>query len=111
MRAIPAPPAKFVERVGGALGTGQAHVDDLVRYAHFGNAGTEAALDLGCGVGRTAAVLAERFPRTHYEGLDVEREPIEWCEREIAARYPRFHFTHVDLRNAAYNPNGVIAPE
>jgi SAM-dependent methyltransferase len=41
----------------------------------------------------------------------VERGPIEWCTREITSRCPGFRFTHVDLRNAAYNPDGSLEAE
>src|SRR5689334_8741782 len=108
---FPSPPAELVSRVGGEMEAGTWHVAELQRYSRLAEAGPERVLDLGCGVGRTATVLAERFPRLRYEGLDVDGEAIEWCAREITSRRPGFRFTHADLRNAAYNPSGERDPE
>jgi 2-polyprenyl-3-methyl-5-hydroxy-6-metoxy-1,4-benzoquinol methylase len=48
-------------------------------------AGLEASdrvLDIGCGIGRMARVIAceLRPPRGSYDGFDVVREGISWCQ-------------------------------
>jgi SAM-dependent methyltransferase len=44
-----------------------------------------------------------------YEGFDVSAPAVAWCARRYAPRHPRFRFTHLDVRNAAYNPGGAGA--
>jgi SAM-dependent methyltransferase len=71
----------------------------------------ERVLDVGCGPGRVARVLARYLSEEgSYEGFDVVPNAIDWCQRTIAARYPNFRFTHVDIRNEMYNPEGAIEP-
>jgi SAM-dependent methyltransferase len=51
----------------------------------------EGVLDVGCGIGRMAIVLTEYLgPEGSYDGFDVVREGIEWCQAHITPRFPRF---------------------
>ncbi len=71
----------------------------------------ERVLDVGCGPGRVARVLTQYLSEGgSYEGFDVVPAAIDWCQRTIAARHPNFRFTHVDIRNQSYNPQGAIEP-
>ena len=70
----------------------------------------ERVLDVGCGPGRVARVLAGYLSRGSYEGFDVMPEAVDWCRRTINRRHPNFRFTHVDLRNEMYNREGSIEP-
>jgi ubiquinone/menaquinone biosynthesis C-methylase UbiE len=64
-------------------------------------------LDVGCGVGRVAVALTSFLsPESEYWGLDITRNGIQWCRREITARYPNFHFEWCDVYNQVYNPTG-----
>lgn len=66
-----------------------------------------AVLDIGCGPGRVAAVLARRLePGASYEGFDVMPGSIRWCRKAITRRYPNFRFQLADLENLQYNPDG-----
>lgn len=81
-----------------------------------------ALLDIGCGQGRLAiGILArsrELWPQANhgaagikrYEGVDVSAGAIDWCRRHLGAGsptgHPSFRFTHLDARNARYNPGG-----
>jgi SAM-dependent methyltransferase len=109
--SFPEPPAELVRRVGGGFADGLWHVAQLRRYSMLGEEGSERVLDLGCGVGRTAVRLARQFPDLSYEGFDVDAEAIDWCRREVTSRHPGFAFTHLDLRNDAYNPGGALDAE
>ena len=61
-------------------------------------------LDVGCGIGRLAVPLtAYLSPAGVYEGFDIVRMGIDWCERHISPRYPNFRFRLVELRNDLYN--------
>ena len=62
-------------------------------------------LDIGCGIGNLATGLVG-FLDGRYEGVDVNREAIAWCQRAITPRHPKFHFQHVDIANTAYNRDG-----
>lgn len=69
----------------------------------------ERVLDVGCGVGRMAVALSGYLSAEGaYEGFDIVRDGIEWCQRQITPRFPRFRFQHADLFNRAYNPRGRL---
>ena len=70
---------------------------------------SDQVLDLGCGIGRTALAMTEFLsPEGSYEGLDVIQFAINWCQSNIASKYPNFHFTHADVFNKTYNPGGSL---
>ena len=67
-------------------------------------------LDVGCGVGRMALPLARYLDAEgSYEGFDIMKEGIEWCQRFITPRHPNFRFRHADVFNPVYNPSGPTA--
>ncbi len=69
-----------------------------------------AVLEPGCGTGRMAEPLAGYLSATgSYDGFDVVRKAIKWCEANIQS--PNFRFRHVDVRNRYYNPEGRLDPE
>ncbi len=70
---------------------------------------SDRVLDIGCGIGRMARVLARelRPPKGSYDGFDIVREGISWCQTHYEGRTSvPFRFTHVDLYNSVYNPDG-----
>jgi SAM-dependent methyltransferase len=70
----------------------------------------DRVLDIGCGIGRVARALTTRLgPDGGYEGFDVSAEAVAWCARHYRRRHPGFQFTFADVRNARYNPGGVLA--
>jgi SAM-dependent methyltransferase len=67
----------------------------------------EDVLDVGCGVGRLAVGLTGYLSdEGSYEGFDVVRPGIRWCQRHVTPRRPRFRFAVADIANAEYNPAG-----
>ena len=61
-------------------------------------------LDVGCGIGRVAVPLTEFLDeKGSYEGFDIVKSAIRWCNSRISSRYPNFRFTHIDLKNDLYN--------
>lgn len=70
----------------------------------------EDILDVGCGVGRAARPITS-YLRGRYEGFDIDRELIAWCQDNITVAHPNFRFTHVDVFNGMYNQSGVRASE
>lgn len=73
---------------------------------------SDRVLDIGCGIGRMARVLTGelRPPGGSYDGFDVDRDGISWCQRHYQTTPVPFRFTHVDIHHAEYNPRGVVSP-
>jgi SAM-dependent methyltransferase len=105
------PPPRLTKGHGGEefLAIGRRWVETFQLYG--GLNARDHVLDVGCGSGRMALALRERFGELgRYEGFDIRSEDIDWCQREIEPHWPRSHFRHVDLRNAHYNPRGTLSP-
>jgi SAM-dependent methyltransferase len=107
---IPLPPDNLMWSVGGAnvenfIVVGDAWAQVVSRYTQENT----TLLDIGCGCGRTARVLANNRWITRYIGFDVIAENVEWCQRHIA---PKWHgvaeFHHFDLYSGEYNPDGAL---
>lgn len=63
-------------------------------------------LDIGCGIGRLAVPLTGYLDEAGtYEGFDIVKKGIDWCEKKITGSFPNFHFLCVDLKNDLYNLN------
>ena len=110
-QSIPVPPQALVRRIGGELEIGQGHVGPLRNLARLRP--DDDVLDIGCGVGRTIS-LTSYLSGGSYEGFDIDRESIEWCQRAITTRHPNFGFTHVDVFNSqseAGDLGGKLQPE
>jgi len=77
---------------------------------HGGLEPSSRVLDVGCGIGRVARMLAGVLDPVRggaYVGFDPVAEAIAWC----GERYPaHLRFVHADLRNAMYNPDGAVEP-
>lgn len=69
-------------------------------------------LDVGCGFGRMARPLTTYLNESgSYNGFDIMKEGIEWCQKEISSRYNNFKFTHTQLKNSLYTYQGETADE
>lgn len=72
--------------------------------------GHHSVLDIGCGPGRMAIGIGERFGWTNdYVGFDVRRADIDFCQKAITPQKPNFVFHHFDLENSHYNKSGGSA--
>ena len=72
----------------------------------FGLRPDHRVLDAGCGVGRIAIPLTSYITTGSYEGFDVSRPMLEWCQQNITPRFPNFRFQHADVFNKRYNKKG-----
>lgn len=69
----------------------------------------DRVLEMGCGIGRMARVLAGVLrPPGSYDGFDVVSSGIAWCQAHYRDTPAPFRFVHANLRNAAYNPAGAL---
>lgn len=82
-------------------------------FLKFGNLRPDnKVLDVGSGIGRMAAPLTRYLsPEGEYYGFDIVREGIDWCKKNIASKYPNFHFELADIKNMSYNPDGKYLSE
>lgn len=63
-----------------------------------------AVLDIGCGIGRMALPLTGFLSaKGSYDGFDIVKSGIDWCNKHIAVKYPNFHFQFTGLYNQLYN--------
>ena len=86
---------------------GQEFMDYYLNLAHLGP--DETMLDIGCGIGRkTIPLLTYLHGEGRYAGFDINRMGIDWCREHITAQLPNFQFTHVDVYNRRYNPQGQL---
>lgn len=53
--------------------------------------------------------LIEYLHDGSYEGFDISRAGVRWCQRHISPRYPHFTFRLAEVQNGKYNPRGSTA--
>jgi SAM-dependent methyltransferase len=95
---VPEPAEEF-------LGCAGEYLLMMVRYG--GLRRTDKFLDVGCGIGRIALALTQYLDeQTPYIGFDIVHSGIDWANRHISRRHPNFRFSHLDLENEYYNPEG-----
>ena len=71
---------------------------------------TDRVLDIGCSVGRIAIPFTDYLTTGTYDGFDIEKPAVEFCQRVITPRHPNFRFVHADLYNAHYTPDSQVQP-
>jgi SAM-dependent methyltransferase len=105
------PPRRAIEEIGGF--DFQKIGEQLAAIAIESGAirDDSRVIDAGCGYGRLAVPLTSFLTSGSYAGFDISRPAIRWSANEISARFPRFTFTHLDVRNGHYNPRGRFSAE
>ena len=84
---------------------GRAHIDHFQKFV--GIASGMTVVEMGCGIGRDAFQLFDLLGAGgRYIGIDVTRDSIGWCQRNITPRHPNFTFHHFDAYSELYNPFG-----
>lgn len=87
---------------GDFIKTGERFREIFIR--HCGLLPSHYVLDVGSGIGRIAIPLSEYLSKeARYEGFDIVKTGIDWCEKNITTSFPNFRFTHIDLENDLYN--------
>lgn len=84
------------------LNQGIDQLDLLKKYANLSQENN--VLDIGSGIGRTAIALKDYLNNNAiYEGFDVVKLGVDWCNSKITKDFPNFKFTYVPLFNDLYN--------
>ncbi|HUR30429.1 MAG TPA: class I SAM-dependent methyltransferase [Saprospiraceae bacterium] len=66
-------------------------------------------LDVGSGIGRIAIPLTKYLTDGIYEGFDIVKSGVKWCEQHISHNFPNFHFQWIPLSNDLYRDAGKDA--
>lgn len=78
---------------------------EVHRLAEAGLTPKSRLLDWGCGAGRLAIGTLEEWDGVAaYLGVDVQGHLVDWARRHVV--HPGYDFTHVNVLNARYNPDG-----
>ena len=100
--SITPPKGKIFIGPGDFKRLGEKLKGDFIRYG--GLKSDHHVLDIGCGIGRIAIPLTSYIDNNgSYDGFDIVKEGIDWCQSKISKKYPNFRFKHIDLRNDLYN--------
>jgi SAM-dependent methyltransferase len=67
----------------------------------------EKILDIGSGCGLMALYLLDHLGKEGtYDGVEIHKPSVTWCEKHITKNHHQFIFTHIDVKNSLYNPDG-----
>lgn len=88
-------------------GSGGYESIGLQFFGHFQKFGDitpdSAILDIGSGIGRMAVPFTSYLSeKGRYEGFDIVKLGVDWCTKNISARYPNFNFRCIPLKNDLY---------
>jgi SAM-dependent methyltransferase len=105
---LPPEPLMFMqEDYDGLRRNGEEIVVDLEDLCHLHP--HSAVLDIGSGYGRLAHALWRHDYAGPYLGLELLPRHARWCEETLTpASGGVFHFHHLDIANARYNPGGKL---
>jgi SAM-dependent methyltransferase len=62
-----------------------------------------SVLDVGCGAGTNLELLATLYPASSLVGIDIEREPLEYCRSDRAAPVLQGDVQHLPFAAAAFD--------
>ena len=106
---IPAPSAEDILSIGcGFLEVSSEFLGHFIQMAGL-KPGSDV-LDVGCGCGRMAYMLAHYLdPAARYEGIDIVDHLVAWAQQTITPQFSNFTFQKADIYNKCYNPKGTFA--
>lgn len=109
-QADPELPSKHLrDFVGGGdfRAVGEEFADYAVRLAQLRP--SDRVLEVGSGAGRIALPLTRIInAQGSYDGIEIVRRGVRWCQTQITPRHPNFRFHHADIANRTYNRRGRI---
>lgn len=99
------PPKRMIYTGGGDFAKIGNHIlEELKKHSLVTPA--SKVLDVGSGIGRMALPLTGYLTGGSYEGFDIIKSGIRWCQRHISSMYPNFKFTWTPLSNDLYKNTG-----
>jgi SAM-dependent methyltransferase len=101
--------AENVRALGGPAFTGKVLLDYMTARLGWKNLAGKRVLDIGCGSCFASTIRTYDTPVGQYIGVDVDREMIDWLQRNAALPHLSFHLS--DHRNPLYNPTGSPEPD
>jgi SAM-dependent methyltransferase len=70
---------------------------------------SDRVLEIGSGIGRIALPLTRLLDgQGSYDGVEIVPRGVDWCQRHITPKHPRFRFHHADIANRTYNRRGKL---
>lgn len=64
----------------------------------------DSILDIGSGIGRMAIPFTGFLSKKgRYEGFDIVKKGVDWCNENIKKKHPNFNFKLIPLKNDLYN--------
>src|SRR5687768_4360524 len=92
------PPKRLIYTGGGDfLAIGKKIVDHIRKHELL--TASSNVLDIGSGIGRIALPLTGHITSGRYEGFDIIRTGVRWCQKNITGRFPHFNFKWTQLAN------------
>lgn len=86
---------------GDFLNAGKQFFEHFQKYCEF--TPDSSILDIGSGIGRMAIPFTNYLsPKGRYEGFDIVKIGVDWCNKNISSRFPNFNFKLIPLRNDLY---------
>lgn len=100
------PPKGMIYTGGGDfIETGERFLKYFIEYGQLHH--NSKVLDVGSGIGRMAIPLTNYLTKEgRYEGFDVVKKGVKWCQNKISSKYPNFSFKFIDLSNDLYKSAG-----
>src|SRR5665811_201496 len=104
-------PIDLVNLTGGGVDTWEeislGHQDQLEKYSPIDP--DHHVLEVGCGVGRDAIQLTSHLSANgSYDGVDIIKPSIEWCQNNITSRFSNFRFHYLDIYSQIHNAGGHL---
>jgi SAM-dependent methyltransferase len=104
------PPRRLVfTGAGDFKRTGEMFLQDFISNKLIEK--DSSVLDIGSGIGRIAIPLTLFLEQGKYDGFDIMKPGIQWCQKNITSRFPNFKFTQVALSNDLYRNSGQSASQ
>jgi len=105
-----APPRRLIfTGAGDFIRIGELFLQDFISKKLINP--DSSVLDIGSGIGRIAIPLTSFLKKGKYEGFDIMKPGIRWCQKNISTRFPHFKFTQVSLANDLYRNSGDAAAQ